>query len=315
MEDSLLLKLNKLHRDLFPNLYVFTKNIYEYGMYGLNKATMYAIEKRRFKKKVGYKPNLKNPRSFNEKIVWKKIHERDTLLTKTADKYEVRNYVKDMLGEEEANKILIPLLYVTDKPETIPFDKLPKDFVVKANHGNGWNIIVRNGEYAKKEIIKKCKQWLRIPYGVEKLEWGYKKVNRKIIIERFITDKKGNIPKDYKFQVVNGKVAFIQVFYDRFSNLKNSNFSKDWQFMNFKWPYTMGIKLDKPKNLEKMISLAEMLGSAFTHARIDFYSVDGAIYFGEITHYPSSGLAKFKPEKFDFELGKQWRIKQWKKKF
>lgn len=310
MEDSLLLKLNKLHRDLFPNLYVITKNLYEYGMYSMNKATRYAIEKRRFKKKVGYKPNLKDPRSFNEKIVWKKIHNRDPLLTKTADKYLVRSYVKEVLGEKEANKILIPLLYVTDKPETIPFDKLPDNFVVKANQGNGWNIIVKNGNYDKKEIIKKCKLWLKIPYGVEKLEWGYKNINKKIIVEKFIADEKGNSPKDYKFQVFNGKVKFIQVFYDRFTDLKNSNFTKEWEFMNFKWPYKMGRKLEKPKNLEKMIGLAEMLGSAFTHARIDFYSVDGAIYFGEITHYPSSGLAKFKPESFDFELGKYWRLDQ-----
>jgi hypothetical protein len=307
-EDSLLLKINKLHRDLFPNLYVVTKNIYEYTIFYLNKCFGYFIEKRRFRKKLGYKLDLKNPRNFNEKIIWKKIYERSPLLTRTADKYEVRNYVKEVLGEEEGNNLLIPLLYVTNKPKTIPFDILPKDFVIKANHGNGWNIIVRNGIFDKKEIIKKCKQWLKIPYGVEKIEWGYKDIKRKIIIEEFISDENGDSPKDYKFQVMNGEVKLIQVFYDRFDDLKNSNFTKDWKYLNFMWPYKQGENMNKPKNLEKMIKLAEILGSAFSHVRIDFYSVNDKIYFGEITHYPSSGLAKFRPEKFDFDFGDEWRL-------
>ncbi len=146
---------------------------FQYIIYFLNKITNYKIEKWRFYKRTGYKLNLKKPRSFNEKIVWKKINDRNPLLPITADKYKVRSYIKKVLGEEKAREILIPLLYVTDKPKTIPFEKLSENFVVKSNHGSGTNIIIKNSKYNKKEIVKECKKWLKTPHGLEKLEWAY----------------------------------------------------------------------------------------------------------------------------------------------
>ena len=106
-----------------------------------------------------------------------------------------------MLGEEKAKEILIPLSYVTNQPETIPFERLPSAFIVKPNHTSGRNIIVENGHFNKKEIIKTCQRWLKIPYGLEKLEWAYQPIKRKIIIEKLLHEDDGKIPKDFKFYI------------------------------------------------------------------------------------------------------------------
>ena len=151
-------------------LYIVLITIRAYGIYFLNKISNYQLEKIRFYKKVGYQLNLKNPKSYNEKIVWKKINDRNPLLPITADKYQVRSYLQEVLGEEKAKEILIPLLYVTDQPETIPFERLPSTFIVKPTYASGLNIIVENGYFNQKEIIKTCRRWLKTPYGLEKME-------------------------------------------------------------------------------------------------------------------------------------------------
>jgi len=115
------------------------------GIYFLNKIYDYQFTKIRFYKKVGYPLNLKDPQSFHEKIIWKKIYDRNPLLPVTADKYRVRSYIKEILGEDKAKDLLIPLFHVTDKPETIPFEKFPSAFIVKPNHASGLKIIVEDG--------------------------------------------------------------------------------------------------------------------------------------------------------------------------
>ena len=245
------------------NLHIFVLTLYNYIFWHLNILTNYYFEKRKFKKKLGYNLNLKNPKSYNEKVVYKKIYDRNPLLTKTSDKYTVRSYVKKVLGEKEGEKILIPLLYVTDKPETIPFDELPKDFVIKSNHGSGWNIIVRDGKYDKDEIIKKCECWLKTPYGLDKMEWGYKNIKRKIIIEKFLKNDEGKPPKDYKFFIFHGKCKMIFVDFDRFGNHTRTLYDENWNYLDVSLKYPKGKKLKKPKNFEKMKEIAEKIKFGF----------------------------------------------------
>ena len=291
-------------------LFIFFKAIRDYGFYLLNKISNYQLEKNIFYKKVGYRLNLKNPKSFNEKIIWKKIYDRNPLLTITADKYEVRSYIKKVLGEEKAKRILIPLLYVTDKPETIPFERLPSAFIVKPNHASGLNIIVKNGNFNKKKIIKTCKKWLKTLYGIEKLEWAYQPIKRKIIIEKLLFDDDGKIPKDFKFNMFHGKCKLVYVEFDRINNLSQSYFDEKWNFLSVKkTTCTQGLKIKKPKNYEIMLELAEKLSEAFDHVRVDLYNINGKIYFGELTHYRTSGRVRFEPSSFDFKLGKYWKIK------
>ena len=116
--------------------YIVLKIVIAYGMYYLNKLTFYGLERKQFHKVLSYWPDIKNPRSLNEKILWKKIYDRNPLLPITADKYQARSYIKDVLGERTAKEILIPLLYVTDKPNTIPFEKLTAPYIIKPNHSS-----------------------------------------------------------------------------------------------------------------------------------------------------------------------------------
>ena len=299
-------------------LFVILLVMRSYCCYLFEKISNYQLEKIKFYQKLKYPLNLKNPQSYNEKIVWKKIYDRNPLLPVTADKYQVRSYIKKMLGEEKAKEILIPLFYVTDQPETIPFDRLPLSFVVKSNHASGRNIIVRDGHYIKEKIIKTCKGWLKMPYGMEKLEWAYRPIKRKIIIEKLLREDDGSFPKQFNFYMFHGKCKSVHVIFgSKINNPPISFFDEEWNFLLVKKPNRLpGPKIKKPKNYEIMLELAEKLAEAFDHVRVDLYNSNKKIYFGELTHYTASGTLKLNSNSFDFELGKHWKIKPkyWKNK-
>ena len=286
--------------------YIALKKIIDHTCYFLNKVSNYQLEKIIFYKKLGYRLNLKNPRSFNEKVVWKKIYNRNPLLPVTVDKYQVRTYLKKILGNEKAEEILIPLLYVTDQPETIPFEKLPFAFIVKPNHASGLNIIVENSQFNKGKMIKALHRWLKICYGLNKLEWAYQPVKRKIIIEKLLFDEDGNVPKRFKFHIFHGKCKLVRVFFDK-KHVSLSHFDEKWNFLPVKMStLPQGPKIRKPKNYKSMLAFAEKIAEPFDYIRVDLYNLNGKIYFGELTHYPNSGRGRFEPNSFDFELGKYW---------
>ncbi|MFW6008265.1 MAG: ATP-grasp fold amidoligase family protein, partial [archaeon] len=135
-----------------------------------------------------------------------------------------------------------------------------------------------------------------------------KNIKRKIIIEKFLKDKNGKSPKDYKFFVFHGKTKMIQVDSDRFENHEKSLFDENWNYIDVYYGYKKGKKIKKTQILNKAKKIAETLGKNFSHARIDLYILDNNIYLGEITHYSLSGMTSFKPRKYDFELGKNWKI-------
>lgn len=272
-----------------------------------------------FKDKTGYDLDLENPISFNQKICWKKVYDRNPLLPIVADKYRVRDYLRNILGDDEAEKILIPLLYVTDIPETIPFDDLPEEYIIKANHGSGTNIIVEKGTLIDQQrIITQCNEWLKKPYGLFKHEWAYQKIDRKILIEPLLRDEYGKLPIDYKFHMVNGMCLMIQVNQGHFADKKGRKltlFNKNWIKYNVFWEYPPAEDVECPDNLDSMCLLAEKLSVPFDYVRIDLYSIKRKIYFGEFTNYPTSGQALVNPQSFDFELGSKWQLtpEYWKK--
>jgi hypothetical protein len=291
-------------------LYIIFIAMRAYSLYLINTIFNYQLERRKFYKKLGYPLNLQNPQSFNEKIIWKKIYDRNPLLPITADKYQVRSYLKEVLGEKRAEEILIPLLYVTDQPKTIPFEKLPSSFIIKPNHASGLRIIVRDGHYNQTEIIKTCKRWLKTPYGLEKLEWAYQPLKRKIVIEKLLLDEDRKIPKDFKFHMFYGKCKLINVFFNRIDNPSGSFFDEVWNLLPVqKSSHPQGPRVQKPKNYEIVLEIAEKLSKPFDYIRVDLYNLNGKIYFGELTHYPTSGMGIFEPSSFDFELGKYWELK------
>ena len=226
-----------------------------------------------------------------------------------ADKYRVREYLKEILGDKETRKILIPLLYVTDDPKTIPFDELPDEYIIKTNHASGWNIIVEKGTYInRKKIIIQCGKWIREPYGFFKYEWAYQKIPRKIIIEKLLRDDYQNIPRDFKFYIFHGECKLVHVDSNRFSNHSRSLFDSSWNFLPVTLKFPQGPKVKKPFNYKQMVQLSEKLGRNFDFVRVDLYMINNKIYFGEFTHYPGSGMEKFNPQSFDFKLGENWKL-------
>jgi hypothetical protein len=266
----------------------------------------------RFKKVFGYNLNLKEPKTFNEKLQWKKFNDHNPIYTLCSDKYLVRKYVKEKIGDN----YLVPLLYLTDRPEKIPFNELQPPYVIKANHGSGKIIFVyKKGNTEKKKILNETDGWLKENYYYYGKEWQYKNISPKIIIEKLLLDKNRNIPNDYKFHCFKGKVEFIQVDSDRFNDHKRTVFSKKWRKMPFiysprkkhidKPKYKEDLTIKKPKLLKKMLDISESLSEDFNYVRVDLYSLANNIYFGELTFTGESGFGKFFPRKYDLIYGKK----------
>lgn len=237
--------------------------------------------------------NLKNPKTFNEKIQWLKLYDSTPLKTQLADKYLVRDWVKEKIGEE----YLIPLLGVYDNFDEIDFDKLPNQFVIKCNHGCGYNIIVTDkSTLDKNEAKEKITKWMNEDFAFKNgLELHYSNIQRKIIIEEYIENANGDL-YDYKFWCFNGNVEYIQFLSERNTNgLKMAFYDKNWNKQNFVYSYPLDEKnIEKPNNLETMIELAEKLSKDFQHVRVDFYRLNnGKIYFGEMTFTSCSGTCKW----------------------
>ena len=250
---------------------------------------------RKYKKLI----NLKKPKYFGEKIQWMKIYGNLEQYGNIVDKYKVREFIKDKIGEE----YLIPLIGVYDSEDEIDFNNLPNKFVLKVNHGSGYNIICSDkSKLDVNDTKKKLKKWLKEDYAEIKKEYQYKNVKRKIVCESFINDKNGEL-LDYKFFCFNGKVEFIKVDIDRYDGHKVNIYDKKWNLLpmeEYGMPNSNKI-IEKPNKLQKMIEIAEVLSKEFNFARIDLYYVDGTIYFGEVTLTPAGGVNPFKPLDMDLK--------------
>lgn len=256
---------------------------------------------------LGYIPKTKNPRSFNEKIINRKLYEWRSVPPKLSDKFYVRAYVSGLIGPDYLNTIY----GVYDNAGDIDFVKLPERFVIKATHGSNMNILVcdRNN-FDEKTILHACVSMLSDKYGYLSNELWYLQLKPQLIIEKYLSDKKYGVPLDYKFFVMNGKVEFVQVDFDRFKAHSRTVFDRNWKPAAFCFGYPQGRIIKKPKLLYKMIELAERLASGFSFIRVDFYSPnDESVVFGELTFAPGSGWESFTPHrKYDFEIGKLWQI-------
>ncbi|ONI37874.1 glycosyl transferase [Candidatus Epulonipiscium fishelsonii] len=256
----------------------------------------------RCKAKLGYFPNLNNPKTFNEKLQWLKLHDRNPRYTKLVDKYEVRKYIAKKIGKE----YLIPLLGVWDNFDEIDFDKLPNQFVLKATHDSGGVFICKDkNNFNKEDARKKINKSLKRNYYWGEREWPYKNVKPKIICEKYMVDESGYELKDYKIFCFNGKPKLIQVNYGRFTNHKRNYYNLKWQHLDLEInsPTDKNVIIQKPKNFDKMIQLARILSKDFAHVRIDFYSIKDKLYFGEITLYHGSGYEEIRPFKYDKLMG------------
>jgi hypothetical protein len=252
---------------------------------------------------VGYKLNLDNPKTYNEKIQWLKFNYHNPLLTKCADKVEVRKYIKEAIGEQ----YLIPCLGVYNSPDEIDFNKLPNQFVLKVNWGSKQNIIVKDKSKLNIDEAKtKLRNWLKPEsnHYYYSFEWQYKDIQPKIICENLVIGNKDL--KDYKFHCCNGKYKRLLVVGAINKRKRFCNFyDKNLNILNLKDGGT--IKFDEKVNLNnysKMVELAEILAKPFPVCRVDFYEdINKNIYFGELTFTPGNGMDIFEPFEWDYKLG------------
>lgn len=277
--------------------------LYEYGLQLIPDKT---LVKRKFRSSMGRELDLENPLTLNEKINFLKIYERHPLLPIAADKYKVREYIKDTIGEA----YLIPLVLHTKNPKDITPENLPDyPVIIKTNHNSSGGIIVKDKSNidwkAKRKVLAKL---LRENHYYSTREWQYKDIEPRIVVEKLLTDSKGNIPDDYKLHCFNGKLVFTQVDLDRHTDHKRNLYDVEWKKIPCKWIYENGEDVPKPANYLKMKELAEKIAKDFTYVRVDFYSIDESIFFGELTFHSDSGFGKFIPKSYDSQLGKMLNI-------
>jgi len=253
---------------------------------------------------VGYWPQIRNPRTFNEKLCHRKLYTDNARFSTVEDKWAVRDYVANQVGE----KYLPKVYHVTDDLDTIAFDSLPDEYVIKPTHLSGPIIIVNRGESPERDIIlQNCSDWLGRTHGTMRCEYWYQNIDPKILIEERLYGSESDVPRDFKFFVFHNEVKYVQVDFDRYTNHTRRFYDRDWNSLDFEVNYPLGPEAKKPDRLEEMIEIAEELGNDFEFIRVDLYKTDNSgIVFGELTVAPGSGTEQFRPIEKDFEFGSLW---------
>lgn len=259
---------------------------------------------------LGQKLNLNNPTSFGEKIQWLKLYNHVPLYSILVDKIEVKKWVINRIGSE----FVIPTLGVWDSPNEIDYNNLPDKFVLKTNHDSGGLYICKNKYMLNKsDVNAKLKKSLKRNYYLDGREWPYKNIKRRILAESLLETFDGEEIKDYKFFCFDGVVKYCQVIQDRSTHETIDFFDTSWHhmpFVGFNQKCSNSINCPtKPDNFEKMIELAKILSEGIPFVRVDFYNIQGVIYFGEMTFYPAGGFGILKPEEWNEIIGDMINLK------
>ena len=253
---------------------------------------------------MGRRLDLRHPKDFNEKIQWLKLYFHNPLLSVCADKFAVREYVKEKIGE----RYLIPLIGVYESVQDIPFDCLPNQFVLKATHGSGWNIICNDkSKFDKNKALRLMGKWLKSDFSTVGRERHYRLIRPRIVCEQYVADGSG-ILKDYKLLTFRGECKYIWVDYFSPTGKRMRNFyDNNWMFQHGKgslYPHGTGTEIPRPECLAEMLDAARRLSADFPQCRVDFYVLDNKRpLFGEMTFTSGNGLNEFYPQSFADELG------------
>ena len=271
----------------------------------------------------------KRDETFENKILYKMAFDRNPMLTVYADKVKVREFVKDRIGTE----FLTASFGVFESIRGLQRSLFPQNFVIKANHGSGAAVICWEGaprgekipsdisgitwqkylihpdDLDWKRLIRLSDKWMTLNYCWDfgrYPEWSYKNIKPLILVEELLLDGK-SLPFDYKFHMINGRCAFIQVDVARYGQHKRNLYSENWNLINAKTPFPRVTEvLPKPPLLAVMLKVAEAISRGIDFVRIDLYTVDGRVVFGEMTNYPNGGLAEIWPKGLSVELAKNW---------
>ena len=260
----------------------------------------------KFRLTMGYWMDFSNPKTYNEKLQWLKLFDRQPEYSQMVDKAGAKEYVAKKIGEQ----FVIPTIGLWDRPEDIPWDELPNQFVAKVTHDSGGIVICKDKSMLDfHAAIKKLSNGLKRDYYAVSREWPYKNVKRRIIVEQYMVDESGYELRDYKFFCFNGEPKMLFIATDRENPNEETKF--DFFDMDFNLlPFTNGHEHAKntpakPKGFDTMVKLAHKLSAGIPHVRVDFYDINGHVYFGELTFYHWSGFVPFNPTDWDSKIG-EW---------
>ena len=298
----------------FPGMYAYYQHIQRrFTIIRINRIkrlpeSQYPIlDAKMYSKRIGHVLDWNNLVTYTEKMQWEKLFDKNPLKSMLADKYRVREWVKEKIGDD----YLIPLIGTWDAFNSIDFSLLPEQFVLKTNHGSGTNLIVKD---KNKLNIARAKRlfddWLDIDYAFYTgFEMHYSDIKPMILAEKYLETQYGEL-QDYKFLCFDGKPYYCWVDMGRYSKHTRNVYDLDWNLQPWNQA-SYGVypePLDKPKKFEKMIEIATVLSQGFSHVRVDLYNVDGKIYFGEMTFTNGSGMDPIVPQQYDKMLGDLWHF-------
>ena len=262
-----------------------------------------------YRANLGKKIDLKNPKSFNEKIQWLKLNDRKPIYTTMVDKYEAKKYVSKLIGEE----YIIENYGVWESFSDIDFEKLPEQFVLKCTHDSGGLVICRDkSKLDIEKAEKKINSCLKNNYFYSGREWPYKDVKPRIIAEKYMVDESGDGLRDYKFFCFDGEPKFLYI-----SEGLENHLTARISFLNIDWSFESFSRSDykpfevlpqKPEKYDEMLEICRKLTKGTSFLRCDLYEADGKVYFSELTFSPCSGLTPFNPMSADDELGKYIKL-------
>lgn len=270
-------------------------------------ASLYSDEffiRMRFYLVMGKKLDLKNPRTYNEKLQWLKLYAKRPEYTNMVDKIEAKNFVASVIGKE----YIIPTIKTYDSIEEVNFDELPQQFVIKCTHDSGGVVVCKDKDKLdKKAALKLLSKSLKQNFNHLTREYPYKNLVPRLIVEQYMEDESGYELKDYKFFCFDGEPKMSFVASDRQKEGEETKFD----FYDLEWNHIPVVNghpcsehgIAKPQNYDKMLELASKLSQGIPHVRVDFYNINGKIYFGELTFFHWSGLVPFEPEKWDYTFG------------
>lgn len=259
---------------------------------------------------TGKRLHLKHPKTFNEKLQWLKLHNRKPEYSTMVDKYAAKDYVANIIGKE----YIVPTLGVWDSPEDIAWDNLPSQFVLKTTNGGGSKgvVICRDMEnFDKTDAVSRLRSAMKHNLYKNFREWPYKNVKPRVIAEEYLSeDSEENGIRDYKIYCFNGKPLYCAVVSDRWNKMFADFFDMEWSHLPFTYK---GIQTSesipaKPQHFKTMSQIAAKLSIGHPHLRVDFYEVNGKVYFGELTFYSASGFGQFEPDEWDGIWGSHIRI-------